>query len=50
MTALVNTFNPLVIRVNYLNNRKWGPNESIYYLSGCGVKNLDGRGFEREHV
>jgi len=50
MTALVNTFSPLVMRVDYLNNGKWGRNESIYYLSERGVKALEGRGLERECI
>lgn len=50
MTALVNTFNPLVMRVDYLNNGKWGRNESIYYLSERGVKALESRGLDRERI
>ena len=50
MTGLVNSYSPLVTRIDYLNNGKWGRNESIYYLNERGVKVLEGRGIERAKI
>lgn len=50
MTALVQSYNPLVGRSDYLNNGSLGRNESIFYLTERGVKALEGRGMDRDTI
>lgn len=50
LSRLAKEKNPTVACQDYMNNGRWGRNESIYYLTAAGVKVLEQRGLSADQI